>query len=62
MLASMTDEPEMQGNGSPIYHHKAREREFEFAIGDSENIGAISDHIEKHIGKIRPLRHHPQLD
>lgn len=44
-------------SGAPIYHHKERDREFEFAIGDSENIEKISDHIEKHIGPVDTVFH-----
>ena len=44
-------------SGAPIIHHKERERDFELAAGDSENIEAISDHIEKHIGPVGSVFH-----
>lgn len=41
----------------PIYRHEAREREFEFAIGDEENIEAITSHFEKHVGPVGNVFH-----
>lgn len=40
-----------------ILRHPARERDFELAVGDSENIEAISEHIERHIGPIETVYH-----
>ncbi|MCB1233189.1 MAG: suppressor of fused domain protein [Verrucomicrobiae bacterium] len=50
-------EEEKSESGAPIYRHKGREREFEFAIGDSDCIEAISDHIERYIGPISTVFH-----
>ena len=44
-------------SGAPIYQHENRETDFELASGDSENIEAISDHIEKHIGPVTNVFH-----
>jgi len=43
---------EVTEGGSVVHRHEARMRDFEMAVGDSENIEKISDHIEKHIGPI----------
>lgn len=43
--------------GSRIYRHQPRERDFEMAIGDSEAIEAISDHIERHVGEVAGVFH-----
>ncbi len=43
--------------GHPVYRHKERDRGFELAMGDSENIEEISDHIEKHLGEISGVYH-----
>lgn len=48
---------ETSESGSPIYNHKARQREFELAIGDSENIDRITAHIERHVGKVDSVYH-----
>ncbi len=40
-----------------IYRHEERDGDFELAIGDSENIEKISDHIEAHIGPIENVFH-----
>lgn len=48
---------ERSESGSPILRHEVREREFEFAIGDSENIDRISEHIERHIGPVATVFH-----
>lgn len=44
-------------DGTAIYRHEHRNREFEMAVGDSENIEAISDHVEQHIGKVGMVFH-----
>jgi len=44
-------------SGAPIYRHEDKDREFELAMGDSENIERISDHIERHIGPIDNIFH-----
>ncbi len=48
---------ETSESGAPIHRHEKREREFEFAMGDSENIEKISDHIERYVGKIATVFH-----
>lgn len=44
-------------SGAPIYRHEAREREFELAPGDSENIERISGHIEEYMGPVSSVFH-----
>lgn len=45
-------------NGDPIYRYDDfKPKGFEPAIGDGENIEAISDHIEKYAGKIETIYH-----
>jgi hypothetical protein len=48
---------ELSESGSPIYRHEKRDREFEFAIGDSKNIEKISEHIERYVGPIATVFH-----
>lgn len=48
---------ETSESGSPIYRYEQKKRDFEFAIGDSENIDRISDHIEAHIGPVANVFH-----
>ena len=48
---------EKSKSGAPIYRHEHRERDIDIAAGDSENIEAISDHIEKHIGPVANVFH-----
>src|SRR5262245_45453724 len=43
--------------GGPVYVHAPRTKEFEIAIGDTENIELISDHIGRHYGKIAVVWH-----
>lgn len=43
------------GVGPTLRHQAAKP--FEFAIGDSENIEAITAHIERHIGKVQNVFH-----
>ena len=51
-------EQEYSESGDPIYRYdNAKPKEFTFAIGDEQNIEAISEHIEKHIGKIEIVFH-----
>jgi hypothetical protein len=49
--------PETTRGGSVVYRHTERQSEFTPAIGDSEHIEAISDHIEKHLGPIESVWH-----
>lgn len=51
------DEQPTAKDGTTIYRHEYRNREFEPATGDSENIEAISEHIEQHIGPIESVFH-----
>lgn len=44
-------------SGQPIYRHQERERDFEPVIGDSDNIDAITEHIQQHIGKVATVFH-----
>ena len=48
---------EQSESGSPIYRHEDRERNFEPAFGDSENIERITEHIEAHIGPVATVFH-----
>lgn len=52
----MASEPERSESGSPIYRHAPREREWEPAGGESA-LEQISDHIERHVGKIEMVYH-----
>ncbi len=53
----MSDQ-EMSKSGNPIYRYDdVVPNEFRPAIGDDQNIDAISDHIEKHIGPIELVYH-----
>src|SRR6185295_19871223 len=45
----MNEPSEFSESGDPIYRHQ-REKPFEPARGDEQNIEAIAAHIEKHIG------------
>jgi hypothetical protein len=48
---------EQSESGQPVYRHEDRERDFEMAIGDSENIEKISEHIEQYIGPVASVFH-----
>lgn len=49
---------EVSPGGSHLYRYEDNEvKKFEPAIGDGENIDAISNHIEKYIGKIDSVFH-----
>lgn len=51
-------EQEYSESGNPIYRYDDRQdKEFQPASGNGENIEAISDHIEKHVGKIEKVFH-----
>jgi hypothetical protein len=43
--------------GGPVYVHAPRSKDFEFAIGDGDNIEQISNHIERYVGKIATVWH-----
>ena len=48
---------ETSESGSPILRHKEREKPFEFAIGDGDQIDAISEHIAQLIGEVTMVFH-----
>lgn len=49
---------EFSESGAPIYRYPDfKPKDFTLAIGDEQNINAISKHIEKHIGKIETVFH-----
>ena len=48
---------ERSESGAPIHRHEARESGFEPAIGDSENIDRITEHIEAHVGPVATVFH-----
>lgn len=51
------DEPPRSDDGTAILRHEARDRDFEIATGDEQNIKAISDHIEHHVGPVEMVFH-----
>jgi hypothetical protein len=52
------EEQEKSPSGAPIFRYEDYEpRPFQPAIGDGDNIEAISNHIEKHIGPIASVFH-----
>ncbi len=57
ILVPPPDEPPKSRDGTDILIHEARARDFEPAVGDEQNIAAISDHIEKHIGPVHKVFH-----
>ena len=48
---------EKSESGAPIYRHEEIERDFELAVGDSENIDKISSHIELYVGEVATVFH-----
>src|SRR5262245_3288752 len=48
---------EYSQSGNPIYRHGPRQKEFTPTAGDSANIALISDHIERHLGKVATVYH-----
>ena len=51
-------EEEYSDAGDPIYRYdNEKPKEFTFAVGDEQNIKAISDHIERHIGRTEAVFH-----
>ena len=49
---------EKSESGAPIYRYEDKKTDdFQFAIGDEQNIEEISKHIEKHIGKVETIFH-----
>lgn len=53
----MADDVEYTTGGSQLLRHKERSIPFEMAMGDSDSIEAISNHIEEHIGKVESVFH-----
>ena len=53
----MAEDVEYSTGGSQVLRHKERSIPFEMAIGDSENIEAISEHIAEHIGPVDSVFH-----
>lgn len=53
---------ERSESGQPVYRHKDRERDFELAIGDTENIERISEHIEQIVGPVATVYHELMSD
>ncbi|MEJ1239702.1 suppressor of fused domain protein [Chryseolinea sp. T2] len=52
------EELEESESGARIFRYsETQENKFEPAVGDSENIEAISEHIEKHVGPIEMVFH-----
>ena len=55
----MSSEPptEYSESGNPIYRHQPRKKAFKPALGDGDNINAISDHIAQHVGPVASVFH-----
>lgn len=51
------DEPEKAPDGTNVFIHEHRDRDFELASGNEKNIQAISDHIEAHVGPVEMVFH-----
>lgn len=56
MLDEEEDELERSASGAPIWRHQD-EAEFELALGDSDNIERIVEHIERYIGPVDNVFH-----
>ncbi|MDQ0112427.1 suppressor of fused domain protein [Paenibacillus harenae] len=48
---------ELSQSGYPVYRHEERKRDIEFATENEQTMNAISEHVEKHIGKISSVFH-----
>ena len=48
---------EISPSGAPILRHEARDREVDFAQANEQALEAISEHVEKYIGKIDHVFH-----
>lgn len=57
LLVPPPDEPPQSPDGTNIYRHEPRNREFEPAVGNEAAIEAISDHIERHVGPVDMVFH-----
>ena len=53
---------EVTTGGSVVYRHEQGMRDFELALGDSENIEAISNHIERWLGPVDNVYHEMMSD
>lgn len=51
------DDIERSASGSPIYRHKAKERQLQAPEGAGVHLEAIEGHLEKHLGKIETVYH-----
>jgi len=51
------DDIERSGSGSPIYRHKARDREMRAPEDDGIHLEAIEAHLQEHVGKIETVYH-----
>lgn len=49
--------PEQDPKVGPVFRYNEPPKPFEYAIGDSENIEAISAHIERHVGPVNSVFH-----
>lgn len=49
--------PETTPDGTPVFRHQARDREFEIAASDPDLIDAINTHIQRHIGPVKTVYH-----
>ncbi|HYE21513.1 MAG TPA: suppressor of fused domain protein [Tepidisphaeraceae bacterium] len=57
LLIGPEPEYEQSPSGARVYRHEPRTTPPELAIGDDHAIGAISDHIERHIGPVAGVFH-----
>jgi len=53
----MSEPKEFSESGDPIYRHEEPKKDFDFVIGDSENIETITRHIERYVGKPKTVFH-----
>lgn len=57
MLVPAPPDVEQLPSGGEILRHKARERDFEFAVGDEQSIEEIDRHIAEYIGEVDGVFH-----
>lgn len=53
----MSETSEFSESGEGVLRHKERKREFDPALGDSENMELITEHIRRHIGEPEDVFH-----
>src|SRR5262245_19498833 len=53
----MSEPSEYSESGNPIYRHEPSDKPPDFAMGNQENIEAISRHIERHLGEYPTVFH-----